>query len=154
MAQRPHAERMLNDPDPQGNRERYYDPSNSLLDSVLTSRQGIPISLGVLHAAVSAVEGLGRACSVRLPARPATVIPAMLDCPALQVGARAGLRVQLLNVPMHVVTALDAPGDSAPGRTTRCFVDVFDGGRIMSRRASPGGSLCTRSSSSANFDPM
>lgn len=37
----------------QGNRERYYDPENSLLDAVLSSREGIPISIGVLHAAVS-----------------------------------------------------------------------------------------------------
>eukprot|EP00887_Chlorella_sp_A99_P007075 scaffold2.g7075.t1 len=54
----------------EGNRDNFYDPANSLLEHVLASREGIPISIGVLHAAV---------------------------------GARAGLAVQLLNVPQHVV---------------------------------------------------
>ena len=36
----------------QGNREQYYTADNSLLNSVLSSREGIPISLAVLHAAV------------------------------------------------------------------------------------------------------
>ena len=35
-----------------GNRQNYYDPSNSLLDQVLASRTGIPISLSVVFAAV------------------------------------------------------------------------------------------------------
>lgn len=43
---------------PQGNRERYYEPCNSLLDSVLTNREGIPISLAVLHTAVAVRAGL------------------------------------------------------------------------------------------------
>lgn len=42
----------------QGNRERYYEPSNSLLDEVLTQREGIPISLAVLAVAVAARVGL------------------------------------------------------------------------------------------------
>lgn len=37
---------------PQGNRERYYEAANSMLDHVLGEREGIPISLAVLHAAV------------------------------------------------------------------------------------------------------
>lgn len=35
-----------------GNRQNYYDPANSLLDQVLASRTGIPISLSVVFAAV------------------------------------------------------------------------------------------------------
>jgi hypothetical protein len=37
----------------QGNRQAYYEASNSLLHEVLTKREGIPISLAVLHQAVS-----------------------------------------------------------------------------------------------------
>ena len=36
-----------------GNQLNYYDPNNSLLDHVLASRQGIPISLSVAFAAVA-----------------------------------------------------------------------------------------------------
>ncbi|PRW50954.1 F-box only 21-like [Chlorella sorokiniana] len=94
-----------------GNRERYYEPSNSLLDSVLINREGIPISMAVLHAAV---------------------------------GVRAGLPIELLNVPMHVVTAMEEETNEAPSvaggggggsaaPTKRYYIDVFDGGRIMDR---------------------
>jgi regulator of sirC expression with transglutaminase-like and TPR domain len=41
-----------------GNRERYYDPDNSMLDQVLDRRRGIPISLSVLAMEV------GRRCGV------------------------------------------------------------------------------------------
>jgi hypothetical protein len=50
----------------QGNRQAYYEASNSLLHEVLTKREGIPISLAVLHQAVSAPPG--GACLRRLPA--------------------------------------------------------------------------------------
>lgn len=89
-----------------GNRERYYDAPNSLLDHVLINREGIPISLAVLHAAV---------------------------------GARAGLPISVLGVPMHVVTAMEGTegvedDGGGPGlQAGRVFIDVFDGGRIMSR---------------------
>ena len=50
----------------QGNRESYYDPANSLLSEVLVNREGIPISLAVIHAAVSAFQSM--AClTARLP---------------------------------------------------------------------------------------
>lgn len=41
-----------------GNQLNYYDPNNSLLDHVLASRQGIPISLSVAFAAVSERAGV------------------------------------------------------------------------------------------------
>lgn len=41
-----------------GNSQNYYDHRNSLLDSVLTSKRGIPISLSVLFAAVCARVGV------------------------------------------------------------------------------------------------
>lgn len=48
--------------------------------------------------------------------------------PHFQVGARAGLEVRVLGVPMHVVNHFGAE-DSEEER----FVDVFDEGRIMTR---------------------
>lgn len=54
----------------QGNRERYYAAANSLLDAVLTNREGLPISLALLLAAVrdrvlrhAAAGSRGRACA-------------------------------------------------------------------------------------------
>jgi regulator of sirC expression with transglutaminase-like and TPR domain len=41
-----------------GNREAYYDPGNSYLNQVLSTRAGIPISLGILYMAVAARAGL------------------------------------------------------------------------------------------------
>ena len=41
-----------------GNSDDYYNPRNSLLDHVLDSRQGIPISLSVLFASVCSRVGL------------------------------------------------------------------------------------------------
>lgn len=41
-----------------GNVDDYYDPGNSLLDKVLATRKGIPISLSVLFAAVCARVGV------------------------------------------------------------------------------------------------
>ena len=42
----------------EGNEADYYDHRNSLLDNVITSRKGIPISLSVLFAAVCARVGV------------------------------------------------------------------------------------------------
>lgn len=51
--------RMLFDEDGfAGNTDHYYDPANSLLDHVLATRKGIPISLSVLFAAVCARVGV------------------------------------------------------------------------------------------------
>ncbi|EFN56754.1 hypothetical protein CHLNCDRAFT_144212 [Chlorella variabilis] len=83
----------------QGNRERYYETTNSLLDFVLSNREGIPISLAVLYEAV---------------------------------GVRAGLPITLLNVPMHVVCAMEDPGGGGQ-EAQRWFVDVFGGGRVLDR---------------------
>ena len=44
------------------------------------------------------------------------------------MAARAGLGVRLLNVPMHVVTHFGEEGSEEER-----FIDVFDGGRIMTR---------------------
>ena len=55
----------------QGNRERYYETTNSLLDFVLSNREGIPISLAVLYEAVSERQaGLARCLSLRPASRP------------------------------------------------------------------------------------
>ncbi len=42
-----------------GNRERYYDPDNSMLDQVLDRRRGIPITLAVLAMEVGRRSGVG-----------------------------------------------------------------------------------------------
>ena len=42
----------------QGNVDRYYDPSYSLLDRILDSRQGIPLTLSILYGAIARRLGL------------------------------------------------------------------------------------------------
>ena len=42
-----------------GNRERYYDPDNSMLDQVMERRRGIPITLSVLAMEVGRRSGVG-----------------------------------------------------------------------------------------------
>ena len=60
----------------QGNAQDYHSPCNSLLNDVLRSRVGIPISLAVLHMAVGRRAGLhvsDEACMrVRLACKAAT----------------------------------------------------------------------------------
>jgi regulator of sirC expression with transglutaminase-like and TPR domain len=41
-----------------GNREDYYDPRNSYINELLSRREGIPISLGILYMAVAQRAGL------------------------------------------------------------------------------------------------
>src|SRR5690606_32392425 len=41
-----------------GNRGDYYDPRNSYINEVLSRREGIPISLGILYIAVAQRAGL------------------------------------------------------------------------------------------------
>ena len=52
----------------QGNRQAYYEAGNSLLHEVLTRREGIPISLAVLHQAVSCWPAQAAWALSRLPA--------------------------------------------------------------------------------------
>lgn len=65
----------------QGNRERYYEADNSLLDCVLSQREGIPISLALLHAAVGARARGAAPARLRFPdlfarrARSARLLP-------------------------------------------------------------------------------
>jgi len=49
-----------------GNREHYYDPANSCLNEVLTSRRGIPITLSVIYLEVARRLGR-RAHGIGLP---------------------------------------------------------------------------------------
>lgn len=123
----------------QGNRMRYYAAANSLLDAVLINREGLPITLALLLAAVRPAgwgtpalchrrrgREVGRAQTPLLvlataggarcllqPWRQAGRAPNCEPGPDIgsrrarpQVGARAGLRISLLNVPMHVVCAM------------------------------------------------
>lgn len=41
-----------------GNKDDYYDPSNSYLNEVLSRRAGIPITLGIVYMAVAQLAGL------------------------------------------------------------------------------------------------
>ncbi|KAI3427151.1 hypothetical protein D9Q98_007088 [Chlorella vulgaris] len=84
-----------------GNRERYYEPCNSLLDSVLTNQEGIPISLAVLHTAVAVRAGL-------------SVTP--LDLPLHVVCGLA---------------ADGEGEDEGEAEGLHWFIDVFEGGRVM-----------------------
>ncbi|KAL4444008.1 hypothetical protein ABPG75_011745 [Micractinium tetrahymenae] len=134
-----------------GNRERYYAAANSLLNAVLTSREGLPISLALLLAGVCYLGGAGTMrgwpSSSPLLAPPCpSPMPAPTANPPVpcQVGARAGLRISLLNVPMHVVCAMDLFSEAGPsagaaaGAPARVYIDAFDGGKVMDSREFAG----------------
>lgn len=58
-------------------------------------------------------------------------IPISLAVVHAAVGRRVGLPIDLVGVPMHVVNRI-AP----PGSPQERYIDVFDGGRVMTRCAS------------------
>lgn len=88
-----------------GNVGDYYNYRNSLLDHVLESKKGIPLTLCILYS-----------CICR-----------RLDIP-----------VQLTGLPGHVVLGFDHDEDTDSGSSSsrsihrRAFMDVFNGGRILS----------------------
>eukprot|EP00798_Chlamydomonas_sp_ICE-L_P016889 gene16889-23165_t len=104
-----------------GNSQDYHDPSNSLLDGVLQHRRGIPISLALLHMAVGRRAGIcvqlinmpmhGNSQDYHNPSnsllnevlQQRRGIPISLALLHMAVGKRAGIRVQLMNMPMHVI---------------------------------------------------
>lgn len=81
----------------QGNRGDYSTFANFYVRRVLQSRNGIPISLAVIH---------------------------------VEVGRRAGLQVEAIGMPLHVVTRFEfGHGEGLEER----FVDVYHGGRTFTR---------------------
>jgi regulator of sirC expression with transglutaminase-like and TPR domain len=60
-------------------------------------------------------------------------IPLSLALIHMAVGRAVGLRVQLLGVPGHVVNVMRGGGNGEEGEEEDVVVDVFNGGKLMTR---------------------
>ena len=129
-----------------GNQRNYYDPRNSLLDHVIDSKMGIPISLSVLFAAVCRRVGvhspwlahtLPWPCSEATPMRCIVVqrahARAHSDFPAdFPIGTQMTpvppwqVDLDMIGLPGHFLLAT-RPAASCP----RVFVDAFHGGALL-----------------------
>ncbi|MEW5318456.1 MAG: hypothetical protein WDW38_009677 [Sanguina aurantia] len=96
-----------------GNTRSFQDPANSMIHRVLSSRRGIPITLGLVHKAVASRAGL----PVQMLGLPMRVFNSYTLAVETPVGT-------------HTAAAAAAAAATAlpPGQL---FIDVFQGGQII-----------------------